>query len=391
MEIGSIENIVLFVGDAVRFDTSAKSLSDLGQTYKTIAASIHTPASFGSLLTGLNVPAHGIISFQNVIPSNIPTLLEIENMNTAFSNKTGTMHEILHQLFQTPTRSSLVDIEPPFIWVVRDPGGHAPYDGYDAVTYNLVNETGPEYFRRVAGDKSTIKQDYKQGVSHSISRFEDTIETIRQRGLADDTLIIYTSDHGELLGEYGLLGHNHVACPELVYVPTTLVHPALKSGRSDRLVRNIDIVPTIFDLLGRECEIQVDGESIFECNNLMGYNHFEMTFYNKSFLSGFSNEIRSCWDDEGGHVFVESDLKDALAIYLGLLFGSHNGKHIFRTREFRAPLQKLLPGHDQYGAPTFTKSEARSFIERVNQRTSETTTTDLDDKTMNRLTDLGYL
>lgn len=391
MEWGSVENIVLFVGDAVRFDESVDRLSTLGLTHKTVAASLHTPASFGSLLTGLYVPGHGITGFQNILPEEVPSLMEIEDLNTAFSHKTGTMHEDLHRIFRTSAQSSLANIDPPFLWVVRDPGGHAPYDRYDGETYEQVDENGSEYLSRVAGDRETIERDYSRGVSNSISRFEAAIETVNHRGLLDETLLIYTSDHGELLGEYGLLGHNHVACPELVYVPTTFVHPTLDSRRGERTLRNVDIVPTVLDLLGRNPPLSLDGDSLLDSSDGVGYNHFEMTFYNMSYLNGFSNEIRSCWDGTGGHVFVESDLPDALAIYLGLLFGSHNGKHILRTREFLTPLQKLFPGHKRYGTPTFTKQEAKSFIERVTQRDVEATMADLDQETKARLADLGYL
>ncbi|WP_435196358.1 sulfatase-like hydrolase/transferase [Natronomonas sp. EA1] len=391
MEQGSIENIVLFVGDAVRFDASVDQLSKLGETYKSIAGSLHTPASFGSLLTGLNVPAHGITGFQNVLPDVIPSLLDIESVTTAFSDKTGTMHEDMHRIFRSDARASLNDIEPPFVWIVRDPGGHAPFNGYDSETYDQINETGGEYFRRVIGSQETIQQDYQRGVESSISRFEDAIETIQRRGLSDETLLIYTSDHGELLGEYGLLGHNHVACPELVYVPTAFVHPSLEPGRMERTLRNVDIAPTVLDCLGREVDIELDGDSLFEESNGIGYNHFEMTFYNNAALSGFSNEMRSCWDANGGHVFVENSLIDSLAIYMGLLLASHNGKSIRQSRTFATPLRKLLSGHEQYGTPEFSEQEARLLVEQANERTVEAVTASLDTETKERLADLGYL
>lgn len=197
-------------------------------------------------------------------------------MNTAFSDKTGTMYEDMHRIFRTSARASLDEIEPPFIWICRDPSGHAPYNGYDGNTYEQVDETAGEYFRRVAGDQKTIEQDYNRGVEGSLSRFVDAIETIQRRGLKDETILIYTSDHGELLGEYGLLGHNHVACPELVYVPTTFVHPTLDPSQPQRTFRNVDLVPTIHDILGQSSELTLDGDSLYDDSDGIGYNHFEM-------------------------------------------------------------------------------------------------------------------
>ncbi|WP_255150134.1 sulfatase-like hydrolase/transferase [Halorarius halobius] len=391
MGLGAIENVVLFVGDAVRFDKSVNQLSKLGPTCRTISASLHTPASFGSLLTGLNVPAHGITGFQNVLPKEIPSLLELNGINTAFSDKTGTMHEDMHRIFRTDARASLDEIQSPFIWIARDPGGHAPYDGYDGETYDQMDENASEYFSRVAGDIELIERDYQRGVRDSVSRFKQCVETIRKRGLADETLLIYTSDHGELLGEYGLLGHNHVACPELVYVPTTFVHPKLEPGQVNQLFRNIDIVPTVLDLIERKSELPLDGVSYFEEGSRIGYNHFEMTFYNNGLLSDFSNKVRSCWDEGGGHVFVESGHRDSIAIYLGLLANGHKGKHILKTKNILSSGRKFLPGYEVYGSPNISKHMAKSYIEDTVDRTINPTVSNLNEDTQDRLEDLGYL
>jgi len=139
-----VNNIVLFVGDAVRHDTAESTLSSMGPTYKTIAASLHTPASFGSLLTGLNVPSHGVFGFQNTLSDTVPSLVDLGNHNTYFSNKTGTMHDDLHRIFSMYNNCSIDDAEPPFIWIARDPGGHAPYDGYDWNTYDQKEENAQE-------------------------------------------------------------------------------------------------------------------------------------------------------------------------------------------------------------------------------------------------------
>ena len=59
-----VRNVLIYVDDAVRYEALADDLAALGPTYKTVAASTHTPTSFGSLLTGLYPPAAGVLSFQ---------------------------------------------------------------------------------------------------------------------------------------------------------------------------------------------------------------------------------------------------------------------------------------------------------------------------------------
>lgn len=388
----NIENIVLFVGDAVRYQSVDKRLFDYGPTFKTVAASLHTPASFASMLTGLNVPEHGVVGFSNVLPDDVVSLVDLDDWNTYFSAKEGTMHEDMHRIFQMPESVYLEEAKEPFVWVVRDPGGHAPYNGYDPDTYDQISETGQDYLNRVAGNDDQIKHDYDAAVESSLDRFEEAIKCIHNRGIEEETLLIYASDHGELLGEYGMLGHNHVACPELVYVPTTFVHPSLNHGEIDTSIRHIDLFPTLADLLNMDISGQaVSGESIWNEGGDIGYNHFEMVFYSSNLLSNIATEVRSCWDGDGGHIFVDSSYPDAILVYIGVLLKSYKGKQIWSDREFVKSFKQFLPGHSVHGTPNFDRETAQGFVTKINERAKKAHSIEIDQETMNRLDDLGYM
>lgn len=388
----NVNNIVLFVGDAVRYDSCNESLAEIGLTCKTISASLHTPASFASMLTGLNVPEHGVVGFSNVLPDGIDSLVNLADWNTYFSAKTGTMHEDMHRIFQMSESAYLNEAEEPFIWVVRDPGGHAPYNGYNPDTYEQESETGQEYLNRVAGDNNQFEHDYHVAVNTSLNRFKEAIECIHERGIEEETLLIYASDHGELLGEHGMLGHNHVACPELVYVPTTFVHPSLDSGEADTIIRHIDLFPTLAELLDIDISGQmVSGESVWNGGGDIGYNHFEMVFYNNDLLSDIATKVRSCWDGDGGHVFVDSSYSDAALVYFGVLLKSYKGKQIRNDRAFVKSFKQFLPGHQIHGTPHFDRKTAQSFVANINERAKSARSTEIDQETMDRLDDLGYM
>jgi len=389
----NIKNIVLFVGDAVRYGPLSRRLFDIGTSYKTVSASLHTPASFASMLTGLEVPEHGVVGFSHVLNDELVSLIDLPDYNTYFSAKTGTMHEDLHRIFRLSDNAYLSEVEEPFIWICRDPGGHAPYNGYDPETYDQLTESGPEYLNRVAGDDERIRRDYETAVNASIDRFEAAVQCVRERGIEEETLLVYASDHGELLGEYGMLGHNHVACPELVYVPTTFVHPSLESGEQEKTIRHVDLFPTLLDVLDVELSegSRLTGESIIHSAENIGYNHFRMVFYNSPLLSDVSHEVRSCWDGSGGQVFVESSYRDALLVYFGVLLKSHKGRQIRSDRAYRTALRQFLPGHTMYGEPTFSRREAENIIQRLNDSTGTARTSSLDEATRDRLEDLGYI
>lgn len=388
----NIKNIVLFIGDAVRYQSVGERLFDYGPTFRTVAASLHTPASFASMLTGLNVPEHGVVGFSNVLPDDIVSLVDIDDWNTYFSAKEGTMHEDLHRIFQMSESVYLDEVEEPFVWIARDPGGHAPYNGYDPDTYDQISETGQDYLNRVAGNNDQIKHDYDAAVKSSLDRFEEAIECIHNRGIEEETLLIYASDHGELLGEYGMLGHNHVACPELVYVPTTFVHPSLNSGEMDTSIRHIDLFPTLTNLLDIDISGQTaSGELIWNEGGNIGYNHFEMVFYSNNLLSNIATEVKSCWDGDGGHVFVDSSYSDAALVYTGILLKSYKGKQIRSNKEFVKSFKQFLPGHQVHGTPNFDRETGQSFVANINESAKNARSIEIDQETMNRLDDLGYM
>jgi arylsulfatase A-like enzyme len=79
------------------------------------------------------------------------------------------------------------------------------------------------------------------------------IGSLKKIGLYRDSLIILTSDHGEMLGEDGRFGHSYHLFPQIVKVPL-IVHLPESAGRRPADLHAVslttDIVPTIYDVLG---------------------------------------------------------------------------------------------------------------------------------------------
>ena len=70
-------------------------------------------------------------------------------------------------------------------------------------------------------------------------------------GLADRTIIVFTSDHGELAGAHGLHGKGPFAYEEGIHVPLMIHHPDVKGGQACRaLTSHIDMVPTLLAMAG---------------------------------------------------------------------------------------------------------------------------------------------
>jgi len=89
----------------------------------------------------------------------------------------------------------------------------------------------------------------------------DIIRTLRECGLEENTIFVFTSDHGDMLGSHGLYRKQH-PFDESILVPFLLRYPALfgREGRSISVPINTpDIMPTLLGLCGVEIPDTVEG------------------------------------------------------------------------------------------------------------------------------------
>jgi arylsulfatase A-like enzyme len=81
-----------------------------------------------------------------------------------------------------------------------------------------------------------------------LSTLLDGLRTMRA---LDDTVIVFTSDHGEMLGAHGMRGKGTYAARETTRVPFVVVHPNAPHGaQSDALASHVDLAPTMMALAG---------------------------------------------------------------------------------------------------------------------------------------------
>lgn len=82
-------------------------------------------------------------------------------------------------------------------------------------------------------------------------------------GLAERTLVVFTSDHGEGFGEHGDFLHGVSLHDEMVRVPLILAGPGIAQGhRVATPVSHLDLAPTLADLMGIEGLGETQGESL---------------------------------------------------------------------------------------------------------------------------------
>ena len=117
------------------------------------------------------------------------------------------------------------------------------YDGprFDCSTYRAVTE--PEEAIK------HLQNRYRATLTMADKWFGRLIDKLKETGNYDDTLIIFTTDHGHLLGEYGFTGKNYMhGYNQLSNIPLMVRFPGGPHGqRTDVLSQGIDLAATILD------------------------------------------------------------------------------------------------------------------------------------------------
>jgi arylsulfatase A-like enzyme len=167
----------------------------------------------------------------------------------------------------------------PFFLFVNYMDAHASYISdppFEMLFPGRDPRLSPWSFRRLQGEvnagkrvlqpweKAHIVSQYDGGIAEEDSALDDLFNKLRAIGSFDNTLIVVTSDHGELFGERGLLGHiqSRVDQP-LIAVPLVIKYPdQYDTKRSDLVVSQVDIMPTVLDVAGIAPPSPLEGRSL---------------------------------------------------------------------------------------------------------------------------------
>jgi arylsulfatase A-like enzyme len=111
--------------------------------------------------------------------------------------------------------------------------------------------------------ENTRKQlcDYYGMISSQDAQLGRILKALRDSGRADNTIIVYTGDHGLAIGSHGLFGKQNVY-EHSVGVPLILYSPQIPHGQSDAFAYGMDIFPTLCRLTGVDQPSGLEGQSL---------------------------------------------------------------------------------------------------------------------------------
>jgi len=152
---------------------------------------------------------------------------------------------------------------------IRKAGPHSASD-----LNGMSGGDNPNYPRypgslKTRADVKRFIDDYDTGILYADHLLGQVTDLLKAQGVYDDTAIIISSDHGENMGELGLYAEHGTADNITCRIPMIVKWPGGAKGRDSGLRCNVDLAPTMADLLGQPHSKKWDGKSyanLFEGN-----------------------------------------------------------------------------------------------------------------------------
>lgn len=142
-----------------------------------------------------------------------------------------------------PALASTTTLSVPFFRAYNgEPSGYTPELAARAADF----KKNPENLARLVNR-------YDAALHHVDGQVGELVRRLKAMGLWSRTVLVINADHGEMLGEHGLLGHTEGLYEPVLHVPL-LVHapqlPAAQGRRFEQLVERVDLMPTLLDFAG---------------------------------------------------------------------------------------------------------------------------------------------
>jgi choline-sulfatase len=288
-----------------------------------------TKPSVATLLSGLYPWEHGAFTEDAVVPGSVELLSERlgeSGFHTGafvangfcsdrfgFRQGWGTFRNYIREGLRSQAQFVAADVlqwldrrpaDRPFFLYVHTIDPHVPYmppgevlATYDPGPYSGIVDFGRDRellegikvgrIRLGDRDRQRLEALYDGEITYHDTHFGSIIDALESRGLAEETIVVFTADHGEEFWDHDSVGHGHSVFEELINVPLIVRIPGVTDGamRIDDSVGLVDVLPTIFEALGMPVPEDLSGESFLP--ELMGASADAPRFAVTGFMDGW--------------------------------------------------------------------------------------------------------
>ncbi|MET3873453.1 arylsulfatase A-like enzyme [Puniceicoccus vermicola] len=246
-------------------------------------------------------------------------------LNPEYHDESGVLHKVpgYEPEIQTDLAKSFISENQSNPWGLVLSWG-PPHDPYDKVPEKYRKLFDPEKLKLRPNVPEMIRHNLKKEVSQETIRewmagyyahiagldeqFGRLVQHVKDLGLWENTLIVYTSDHGDLLGSQGLT-LKQLPYEESAHIPLILGGgvPELRQGECKELIGFVDLFPTLLGMMGLSYSTEIDGSDLSQllrCESAKGRE--EIYLYNPIPCHHGVDRGDGCWRAirKGNHVFA---------------------------------------------------------------------------------------
>jgi choline-sulfatase len=122
-----------------------------------------------------------------------------------------------------------------------------PYEAQDRHSQRLMRSFDYAAFAITGADVRRARQAYFANISYVDEKIGEILDVVSRGGFAEDTVVVFLSDHGDMLGERGLW-FKMSFFEGSARVPLMIAAPGMASGRIDEPVSTLDVLPTLGEI-----------------------------------------------------------------------------------------------------------------------------------------------
>ncbi len=312
---GDRPNVLLITVDTLRADrlgfmgygrTTSPAMDELAERgvifERAYAPSPWTLPSMASIHTGLYPSSHGLKRPQDAIPPEARTLAEVLSQ-AGYRTDSIVSNPLVHPRFghsqgfgsfdtedakghehvstpgiteralalldqyavdeprEQPFFLSLLYFDPHYDW-----RSHGLGFASDQPVGRITGEETIEHLRDLAGGAGGLSEGevrqlvdcYDEEIAFTDQGIGELLDALERLGLADNTIVVLTADHGEEFLEHGWLGHTRFLYEGMVHVPMVVCDPRDEDTHGMRYsepVSTVSVMPTVLDLVGLDPEL----------------------------------------------------------------------------------------------------------------------------------------
>jgi arylsulfatase A-like enzyme len=277
----------------------------------------------------------------------------------------------------------------------RPPEAHAKEHLPEGVTYEEAMEVSQDAWGYIADTIEITKQEfetlralYRSEIAYLREKIGEVVDLLKAQGEWEETLFILTSDHGENIGDHGLMDHQYALYDTLLHVPLYVHGGPFETDTIDRPVQLLDIPPTVLETVNidaTEADRQFQGISFHpDAGEAREYAVAEYMAPQPS-MEALEKRV----DDLPKQVYeYDRSLRAIRSHDWKLIRGSDGSTELYHVAEDPEELTNLVSERPEKVSEL--GAELNAWLSSF-EHADTTENVDMADATKDRLEDLGYL